>query len=374
MASSALLRLHPLGQSCWLDNLTREMLDGGELARRVAHEDLRGVTANPAIFHKAIESSDAYDGQIREQARGGASAAAIVEALMVADVQRACDVLAPVHLASEGADGFVSLEVSPHLAHHAPASIEEARRLAAAVDRPNLMIKIPGTEQGLKAIEELLFEGIHVNVTLLFGVPRYEAVADAWMKALERRQRAGLPISGVASVASFFLSRIDVLVDRLLAHRIVEGAAPVWDVDPASLRGKVAVANAKLAHRSLRRMLAGDRWAHLAREGARVQRLLWASTSVKDPAYDPLMYVQPLIGPHTVNTMPEPTIAAFAANGTAARTVDRDVNAAARTMRELRSLGIDIRRIAAQLEDDGIEKFIQPYDRLLALVDARRGA
>jgi transaldolase len=318
-----LLELADHGQSYWLDDLTRDMLDDGALARRVAEEGLRGVTANPAIFHKAISGRDAYDADVRRAAHAGRTAKEIYEALAVSEVRRACDVLRPVYDASDNADGFVSLEVSPHLARNTAASVDEARRLWSAVDRPNLMIKIPGTIEGLPAIETLLVEGVNVNITLLFAVDRYEAVAEAYMRALERRLEAGRPIADVASVASFFLSRIDTLVDQLLAHRTTPDGDSAYEPHPKTLQGRIAIANAKVAYRILGKRLASDRWRALAAQGARPQRLLWASTSTKNPAYGDLMYVAPLIGPHTVNTMPERTIAAFADHGQARDSVER---------------------------------------------------
>lgn len=370
--------LHDLikfGQSYWLDNLTRGMLRSGELRRRVETESLRGVTSNPAIFHKAITGSPEYDAQIKELAAGGHTVASIYESLVVSDVRNACDVLRPVYEQSKGVDGYVSLEVSPHLAHDTDASLREARRLALAVGRPNLMIKVPGTLAGLPAFEELLFEGISVNVTLLFSVRRYEQVAQAYLRALERRREAGRPLAAVASVASFFLSRIDTLVDERLQHKIVSGASV--RPDPRSLLGTAALASAKLAYQRFKGLFDGERWQALAKDGARVQRLLWASTSTKNPDYPELIYVEPLIGRDTVNTLPAATVSAFAARGKAADTVELDVPKARRVMAELQELGIDMEQVSQQLEDEGVQKFIEPFDALIAGLSeksARRGA
>ncbi|MGE5320852.1 MAG: transketolase, partial [Hyphomicrobiaceae bacterium] len=364
MNANPLFRLAEHGQSYWLDNLTRGKIASGEIERRIRNEGLRGITSNPAIFHKAISGSRDYDAQIGDAAAAGRSAAEIREAIMVADVRSACDTLRPVYEETDGVDGFVSLEVSPHLAHDAQASVVEARRLHAAVERPNLLIKIPGTVAGLAAVEQCLFEGINVNITLLFSVPRYEAVAEAWLRALERRLEAGLPLRDVASVASFFLSRIDTLVDALLAHRF--GTAD--EAAARSLLGKVAIANAKLAYQHFRHLTAGERWKKLAAQGARVQRLLWASTSTKNPAYSDVMYVEPLIGPHTVNTLPDETIAAFADHGQVTVTVEEGVDAARQTMASLEALGIDFAQVATQLENEGVQKFIDPFDALTALL------
>lgn len=352
------------GQSYWIDNLTRRMIMSGGLARRVGAEGLGGVTSNPSIFHKAIAKSHDYDEQIRSEALAGRSAREIYEALTTADVRAACDILRPVFDRSGGRDGFVSLEVSPYLAHDTAGSIAEARHLHGVVDRPNLFIKIPGTAAGVPAVEELLFAGINVNITLLFAVESYQAVAQAYLRALERRLTAGLPLDNVASVASFFLSRIDVLVDQLLGHYPPAQAAP--------LLGKAGIANAKLAYRSFQDLLASERWQALAQRGARPQRMLWASTSTKNPAYRDVMYVEPLIGPDTVNTLPEETIAAFADHGVVGDTVTAGVDAARRVMADLAQAGIDFRLVTAQLEDEGIQKFIDPYDDLLELIAAKR--
>lgn len=358
------------GQSYWLDNLSRDMIRSGELRRRVEEEGLRGVTSNPAIFHKAISTGTAYDDEIEAMAAEGLPVPEMYERLVVSDIRDACDVLRPVFAESNGGDGFVSLEVSPRLIHDSEGSIEEGRRLWAAVDRPNLMIKIPGTPAGVPAIEELLYSGVNVNVTLLFDVPAYDEVARAHLRALRRRYDDGRPVSDVASVASFFLSRIDVLVDQLIGHRIDADMAPEG---PARLLGKAAIASAKFAYRSFERHYSGDEWDELSGAGARAQRLLWASTSTKNPLYDPVRYVEPLIGPDTVNTMPEVTIEAFAESGTVeADTVRAGYDDAVRTFEDLDRAGIDMVAVAAQLVNEGAEKFIGPFDRLMAGLARRR--
>jgi transaldolase/glucose-6-phosphate isomerase len=365
-----LVELLQHGQSYWLDNLSRELIRGGELRRRVEEEGLRGVTSNPAIFHKAISKGDAYDEEIASLVADGASVGQIYERLVVTDIREACDILRPVFDSSDGLDGYVSLEVSPRLVHDTDGSIAEGRRLWAAVDRPNLMIKIPGTAAGVPAIEELLYEGINVNVTLLFDVPAYDEVARAHLRALHRRSDEGRPLAGVASVASFFLSRIDVLVDSLVGHRI---DARLDAGGPARLLGTAAIASAKLAYRSFEEHYAGAAWDELSAAGASVQRLLWASTSTKNPLYDPVRYVEPLIGPDTVNTMPEVTIEAFAAYGTVeADTIRHDVEGATAVFEALDALGIDMVSVAAQLVNEGAEKFIGPFDALLAGLARRR--
>ncbi|MFQ5530953.1 MAG: transaldolase, partial [Gemmatimonadota bacterium] len=368
---NALSQLSEFGQSYWLDNLSREMIRSGELQHRVEHEGLRGVTSNPAIFHKAISGGDAYDEEIASLVETGATIPDIYERLVVSDISDACDVLRPVFDGTNGLDGYVSLEVSPRLIHDARRSIEEGRRLWDAVNRSNLMIKIPGTPAGIPAIEELLFEGINVNVTLLFDVAAYDEVARAYARALTRRLEAGRS-PAVASVASFFLSRIDVLVDRLIGHRIDADAAPAG---PAALLGRAGIASAKLAYQSFRQHASGPAWAELAASGARVQRLLWASTSSKNPLYDPIRYVEPLIGRDTVNTMPETTIAAFSASGRAIPdAIEADVDIAEAVFEQLDSAGIDMAAVASQLVDEGADKFIAPFDALLAGLAAKRSA
>ncbi len=372
-----LLELLEHGQSYWLDNLTRGKLRSGELARRVEEEGLRGVTSNPSIFHKAITEGEEYDDEIEALVREGLSVGEIYERLAVSDIREACDVLRPVYDDSGGADGFVSLEVSPYLAHDTEGSLEEARRLFRAVDRPNVFIKIPGAPAGVPAIEEALFEGINVNITLLFSIGSYEAVAEAYLRALERRREAGLPVDAVASVASFFLSRIDVLVDRLLGHRASTGGAAGKGASadgglPQELFGRAALANAKLAYLRFLEILGSERWRALQADGAKVQRMLWASTSTKDPLYGDVRYVEPLIGPHTVNTLPDETIEAFADHGRVAETVEANAEEARRTMDALAGAGIDFDLVTAQLLDEGIQKFIDPFDRLMEALASRR--
>ena len=300
------------------------------------------------------------------------SIAEIYEALVVSDIQDACDILRTVYDDTQGADGFVSLEVSPYLAHETHGSIEEARRLFREVDRPNVLIKIPGTVAGVPAIEQLLTEGINVNITLLFSIRAYEAVAEAYMRALERRVEAGQAIDRLGSVASFFLSRIDVLVDELLSHRIRSNATADYRHRPEHLLGRIATANAKLAYQSFKRIVAGERWQALQAKGARFQRVLWASTSTKNPLYSDVKYVEPLIGPGTVNTMPDRTIAAFADHGKVDATVEQGIEESERVLADLEATGIDLDRVTDQLLEEGIQKFIDPFDQLMATLAAER--
>jgi len=367
-----LRKLVKYGQSYWMDDLSRDILRNGDLGRQIRDRELRGITSNPAIFGQAIGGSAAYDEQIGAGARAGRTAAQIYEDLTCQDIRDACDTLLPVFQATGGEDGFVSLEVSPLLARDTEGSITEGAHLAKLVNRPNLMIKIPGTVEGVPAIEELLFRGINVNVTLLFSVEAYQSVADAYCRALERRQAAGRPLGDVASVASFFVSRIDSLVDQLLAHRIRPDGSSALEPHPRSLQGQVAVANAKVAYAAFRRLTAGARWLALSAAGARPQRLLWASTGTKNPAYSDVMYVEPLIGAHTVNTMPAATAAAFDDHGKPGKTLTRGVPQARKVLKDLKATGIDLKRVTWQLENEGIQKFIEPFEKLLANIEAKR--
>jgi transaldolase len=365
-------KLLEYGQSYWLDNLTRQMIEDGELRRRVDQESLRGVTSNPDIFNRSIARGVEYDDQIAKANTVTRSTESIYTELVIADVRNACDILRPAYDESQGLDGFVSLEVSPRLAHSSAASIIEAQSLAMAVGRPNLFIKIPGTVEGISAIEELLFQGVNINITLLFSTARYESVAEAYLRALERRVRAGKPVNNVTSVASFFLSRVDVLVDELLGRFLDQSAIPRNALRAERLLGKVAVANAKLAYLSFQHLLDSVRWKDLERDGARPQRLLWASTGAKNPRYNDLMYVEPLIGMHTINTMPDKTIYAFNDHGRLADTIHQDTAQARQVLDEIDGLGIDFAHVAKQLEDQGIRKFVDAFDASLAMIDAKR--
>jgi transaldolase len=359
-----LLQLRECGQSYWMDTLSRRMIQSGELKKRVTEEGLRGITSNPTIFDKAISGNNDYDDQIKQLTTASRSVSEIYEALVVKDVQDACDILRPVYDETNGADGFVSLEVSPHLAHDTEGTMNEARHLFNAVNRPNVFIKIPGTEAGTPAIEQMLYEGVNINITLLFSIKSYIAVAKAYLQALERRAAEGKSINDVASVASFFLSRIDVLVDQLLSHRLKPGSK--GDSLSEQLMGKVAIANAKLAYQSFRKIFKGKRWKALAEKGARVQRPLWASTSTKNPNYRDVMYVEPLIGPNTINTMPPETIAAFANHGVVTpNSVEANLDEARQTLSDLERVGIDLGNVTWQLINEGVQKFIEPYDHLM---------
>jgi transaldolase len=366
---SRLMELQRCGQSYWLDNLTRAMIRNGDLKRRISDEGLGGVTANPSTFSLALKSGD-YDADIRRLARESCTTEEIYEKLLVNDVQEACDLLIGAHQASARVDGYVSLEVSPHLAHDAAGTMREARRFSDLVNRPNLLIKVPGTAAGFMAIEQLLYEGISVNITLLFSLPAYEAVIEAYLSALERRSVERRSLKDMTSVASFFLSRIDRLVDQLLVQR--DRPSDGYAIS-TTLRGKAAVASAKLAYRSFRRAFSGDRWDRLAVKGATLQRPLWASTSAKDPSYSDVAYVEPLIGRDTVNTMPEQTIRAFGDHGEVQPDqIEQGVDEAARTIQDLAEAGIDLHCVAWQLEHEGIRQFTQAFDTAHKDIEEKR--
>jgi transaldolase/glucose-6-phosphate isomerase len=360
------------GQSYWLDNLTREKIKKGEIKKRVEEQGLRGITSNPSIFNKAISQGTAYDDQIKKLVKEKKGVLDIYEALTVKDLQDACDVLRPVYDGADGTDGFVSLEVSPYLARDTRGTIEEARRLFSKVGRSNCFIKIPGTDEGVPAIEQCLYEGININITLLFSIRSYETVAWAYIKALERRLNEGKDIKNIASVASFFLSRIDVLTDQLLGHYIIPDKTRSGP-EPESLLGKAGIASAKIAYQSFKNIFSGERWHRLEDNGARVQKPLWASTSTKDPLYSDVRYIETLIGPYTVNTLPDESIDAFIDHGKIyENSIEQGVDDSRKTFEDLWKLGIDIDFVTRQLVNEGIEKFIEPYDNLMKTLAAKR--
>ncbi|MFG6102021.1 transaldolase [Leptothoe sp. EHU-05/26/07-4] len=360
---SPILHLKDHGQSVWMDNLSRDLLVSGELVKLIDSRDVHGITSNPAIFEKAIAGNEIYDQEIEAGVRAGQSVDQIYETLVFDDIQRACDVLKPVYESSHGLDGYVSLEVPPNLAHDAEGTLAEARRYAAAIGRPNLMIKIPGTPEGLKAVEQTIRDGINVNVTLLFSVQSYIDTAWAYIRGLEGRLADGHDISAMASVASFFLSRIDSKVDNTL-DQLAESDKSKRD-QIAGLKGKVAIANAKLAYQEYKKIIQSDRWQALVANGANVQRLLWASTSTKNPAYSDVMYVDELIGPDTVNTLPPQTIEACADHCDVNSRLESDVDAAYAVIETLPTVGIDLEQVMDELLAEGIDKFIKPFDQLM---------
>jgi transaldolase/glucose-6-phosphate isomerase len=365
MAPSPLQQVYALGQSIWYDNIRRGLLTSGELQRLIENDAVVGVTSNPTIFEKAIDGSADYDAAIRGLVgQGVTDPKQIVEALAVEDVQAAADLLRPVYDRTHGGDGYVSIEVAPTSAHDTKATIAEARSLWERVNRPNVMIKIPATPEGLPAIEQMIYEGVNVNVTLIFSLDVYQQVTEAYIRGLEYRHQEDLPVTGVASVASFFVSRVDTAVDGLLEQRA--GAVEGRQRDQIhALEGKAAIANAKLAYRLYKQIFHGQRFVALAGAGAQPQRCLWASTSAKNPAYSDVLYAESLIGPETVDTMPPQTIVAFEHHGRARLTLEDDVAAADETMRRLAGLGIDMRAVTEQLEVEGVQSFADSYTKLI---------
>lgn len=363
-AVNPLVALGRLGQSPWYDFITRDLLTSGTLARLIAEDGLRGMTSNPTIFEKAIAGTAQYDDEIRRLAAAGHGATAIYEALAIADVQAACDAFRPVFDEHGNGDGTVSLEVSPELAHDAEGTFHEAERLWKAVGRPNLMIKIPGTRAGLPAITRCLEAGISVNVTLLFSTERYAEVIEAFLSGLERRVAAGLPVAGIHSVASFFISRVDSAVDPAL-DRVG---------DPSGLRGTTAIANAAMAYDLFERSAGGARWLALAGRGAAPQRPLWASTSTKDPAYPDTYYVEALVAPRTVNTLPPATFAAYKDHGAPASRLGTAVSLAPARLSRLAECGVDLGAVTRSLETDGLAAFQASFRAMLAGIDAKAGA
>lgn len=373
MPKNPLQQLLDHGQSFWMDTISRDMILGGELKRFIKQDNLRGVTSNPDIFQKAISGSTLYDDQITKLAKQGKSTGEIYEALAVEDIRKAADVLKPVYESSDGVDGYISLEVSPYLAFDEQGTVEEGHRLWAAVGKPNVMIKVPATRPCIAAIEQLIADGININVTLIFSLESYDNVMEAYLRGLERRAKAGESLK-VASVASFFLSRIDVLVDKLLGNRVVLKPKQ-GSVLPQSLMGKAAVASAKVAYANFQKKFGDARFAELAKKGARVQRPLWASTGTKNPLYHDTKYVEPLIAPDTVNTMPMPTIDAWRDHGVArANTISEGLDEARQVIEQLRTMGIDLVNATWQIQEEGVTKFTQPFDKLLTALADKRAA
>jgi transaldolase len=363
MAKSRLHELSELGQSVWIDFLSLQLLQNGELARMIEEDAVVGVTSNPTIFQKAISEGNIYDDELREALAEQDDPKEVFVRLAVQNVQAACDLLRPVWDGGKGQDGYVSIEVDPNLAFDTDGTIAEAQRLHDLVDKPNCFVKIPGTKEGLPAIEEMTARGHNINVTLIFSLQRHAEVIEAHHRGLERLVESGRDPSGVASVASFFVSRVDTEADR----RLDEAGAP------EELKGKLAVANAKLAYQRYKELFSGDRWEALAAKGATTQRCLWASTSTKNPAYRDVLYVEELIGPETVNTMPEETIEAFQDHGEVALTLERDVDEAKRVFERVADAGVDYDDVVVTLEQEGVQKFSDSFAELLDGIEAKRG-
>ena len=363
MAESRLHELSKLGQSVWIDYLSRRLIREGELEELMREHSVVGVTSNPTIFQKAIAEGDAYDEQLREVLAEKDDAKEVFLELAVKDVGDACDLLRAVWDGGQGQDGYVSIEVDPNFAFDTDATIAEAQRLHELVDRPNCFVKIPATEPGLPAIEEMIARGRNINVTLIFSLQRYAEVVEAYVRGLARLVEGGGDPSKVASVASFFVSRVDTEADRRLDEKDA----------PDELKGKLAVANAKLAYERYKELFAGERWDALSARGATTQRCLWASTSTKNPDYRDVLYVEELIGPETVNTMPEETIEAFEDHGEVALTLERDVDEARRVFERVAEAGIDYDDVVAVLEREGVQKFSDSFAELLDGIRAKRG-
>jgi len=363
-------KLHSLGQSIWFDNIERRILINGELATLVKNGKIRGVTSNPSIFNNAISKSKDYDEAIIPLAKVGKSKVEIYETLVIKDIQAACDLFTPLFKETKRADGYVSLEVSPYLANDTEGTIEDARRLWGLVDRPNLMIKIPATIHGLPAVTQAITDGINVNVTLIFSIERYQGVMDAYLTGLEKRLEAGEPIDTVSSVASFFVSRIDTKIDGLIQDLVDEGSLSI--VRGKDLFGKIAVANAKLAYASYKEVFNGERFSKQKAKGGRIQKALWASTSAKNPDFPDTKYVDELIGPDTINTIPPKTLDAFEDHGTAKLTLERDIPAAQSALDDLASIGILLAEATRDLEEQGVNSFADAYTTLLESVEKRR--
>ncbi len=372
MSTNRLEQLHRAGVSIWLDFIERRILRDGDLERRVREEFLTGETSNPTIFEKALSEGTGYDDQIRAAA-GDFTVSELFELIETTDVRDACDIFRPVYDRAQGSDGFVSIEVSPAAANDATSTISEATRLWATVDRPNVMVKVPGTVEGAKAVRRLTADGVNVNITLLFSLDAYQRVIEAYMAGLEDRIAAGKDVRGIASVASFFVSRVDTEVDKRL-DALAKTAPDSQKARLVELRGKAAIANAKLAYQLFQREFGSARWKALESKGARVQRPLWASTSTKNPDYRDVMYVEELIGPQTVNTMPPATIDAFADHGRVERTIDRDVRNAERLLKDLAEVGISMRDVTDKLLVDGIASFQKSFDQLIGGLEKKTKA
>ncbi|MFI5201902.1 MAG: transaldolase [Candidatus Kapaibacterium sp.] len=368
--------LERYGQSLWYDNLSRNFISGGKIASMIDELGLSGITSNPSIFEKSISTSDEYDEDIEQGVREGLTTSEIYERLTTDDVRNAADVMRPVFERTHGADGFVSIEVDAMLAKKTSETIDAARRLWKIVDRPNVLIKIPGTPEGVPAIRQCLSEGINVNITLLFGIESYTSVAHAYVDALRDRNRRGEDVSRMASVASFFLSRVDTNVDKKLEAKIasstMRGAADGAASAIRPLFGKAAIANAKLAYERYQEIFLGSEFADLKAAGARTQRCLWASTSTKNPKYSDVMYIEPIIGPDTVTTVPDETIEAFADHGKAANTLTQGVSEAHETIEQLRKIGIDTEQVAIELQVEGVKKFADAFDSLAKNLEKKR--
>jgi transaldolase len=372
--ANPLLELQKVGQSVWYDNIDRAQLASGQFKKLLEQDGILGVTANPTIFEKSISSGHAYDEQISLLIQEGKSTNEIYEALVIKDIQTVADLLRPIYDRTEGKDGYVSLEVSPELAHDTEGTINEAARFWKMVNRPNLMIKIPATPEGIPAVYETLRNGINVNITLIFSIESYRAVTDAYLRALEERNGEGHDISSLASVASFFVSRVDTLVDKLLDDKIKATSDAAEQQHLKSLEGKAAIDNARLVYQDFEKIFGTPRFESLKHAGAHVQRPLWASTSTKNPAYRDVLYAEDLIGPDTVDTMPLETINNFRDHGQVRYSIGDNIPAAHQTFEELEKLGIAYKQVTQQLLDEGVQKFADSFHQLFKGIDGKKQA
>jgi len=372
--TNPLLQLKDYGQSVWYDNIDRTQLVSGQFKQMLEEDGIQGVTANPTIFQKSISSGHAYDEQMQQLISQGKSTNEIYEALVIRDIQTVADLLRPIYDSTEGKDGYVSLEVSPDLAHDTEGTISEAARFWHMVNRPNLMIKIPATPAGIPAIHRTLSDGINVNVTLIFAIESYHAVTEAYIQALEDRQAAGKDIKHIASVASFFVSRVDVLVDPLLDKKIQATSDATEQQKLKGLQGKAAIANARLVYQDFKQIFGTPRFEALKQAGARVQRPLWASTSTKNPTYRDVLYAEELIGPETVDTMPLETVEKFADHGRVRDSIEDDPEGARQTLDSLEQIGIHYAQVTQQLLDEGVQKFADSFHQLFAGIDSKKNA
>jgi transaldolase len=373
MTTNHLLEIEALGQSIWMDNLTRDLIESGELKRLIETRGLRGITSNPAIFEKAIAGNKIYDADIEAGIKAGKPVLEIYESLIFDDIRHACDIFSSIYEESGGLDGYISIEVPPNIARDTESTIREARRYYREIGRPNVMIKIPGTPEGLPAVEQVISEGINVNVTLLFSVQSYVDTAWAYIRGLEKRAAAGHDISKIASVASFFLSRIDTLIDDQLEAKIKATNSPEVAAKLKEIEGKVAIANAKIAYQEYKKIIQTDRWQALVAKGANVQRLLWASTSTKNPNYKDVMYVDELVGADTVNTLPPATIEACYDHCEVGDRIESDVDSAYKVIQSLSDpdVNINLDQVMDDLLTEGIDKFVQPFNSLIKSLEEK---
>jgi len=373
MQENPLKKLGEIGQSVWLDNLSRQLMNSGELRRLIAEEGVTGITSNPTIFQKAISGSKDYDLSIRDLlAQGVRDEKEIFMALAMEDISQAADRLRPVYQRSRGTDGFVSIEVSPDLAYDTRKTVAEAKHLFSSIGKKNILVKVPGTKPGIPAIEQLTAEGVNINVTLLFSVNRYAEVAEAYLRGLEKRALEGQPLQEITSIASFFVSRVDTLTDKLLEARLASGTSEAEQQKIKNMMGKAAVANARLAYQKYKSIFSGKRFLKL--KGAKVQRILWGSTGTKNLSYSDIKYVQELIGPDSINTMPENTLVAFKDHGRVQITIADQLEEAEKLFAELRSVGVDLEDVTEQLEEEGVTLFSESFSLLLKEIAEKRNS